>query len=231
GSVYFGCAQAPADANLEDGALHSVVFGPTHVLRLGLDHNGEREAAHGYATVTSTDVLELLGVESCCVETWINTREGGEVLSICPGTQSKFGLRLWLDKDGTIHFTCVDEPPAGHWERITASAPSPACDGRWHHLAVSRTGRKDLTIYLDGIPVNTSPKVEDVTSPQGVGGLKAFIGADGTGTAPANFFAGMIGEIRVWDTYLTATRLAERMHNKLIGNEPELLAYWNFDAL
>lgn len=233
GSVYFGCAQAPPEDQLEDGALHSVVFGPTHVLRLGLDRNGEREAAHGYATVTSGDVLELLGVDSCCVETWINTREGGEVLSISPGAKSKYGLRLWLEQHGAIHFTCVDEPSdtGGHWQRITASAPSPACDGRWHHLAVSRSGRKDLTIYLDGIPVNAVTKLEDVAAPQLVDGLKVFIGADGTVTAPTNFFAGMIAEIRVWDTYLTATRLAERMHNKLIGNEPELLAYWNFDTL
>src|SRR6185369_4868380 len=149
------------------------------------------------------------------------------------GAKSKYGLRLWLDKDGTIHFTCIDEPAdtGGHWQRISASAASPVCDGRWHHLAVSRAGRKDLTIYLDGIPVNTTPKVEDVAAPPLVDGLKVFIGADGTATAPTNFFAGMLGEIRVWDTYLTATRLAERMHNKLIGNEPELLAYWNFDAL
>ena len=41
----------------------------------------------------------------------------------------------------------------------------------------------------------------------------------------------MIGEIRVWDTYLTATRIADRMHDKLVGNEPDLLAYWNFDML
>lgn len=234
GSVYFGCADAPPDADLEDGALHSVVFGATHVLRLGLDHNGERETAHGYASVTSGDVLELLGVDSCCVETWVNTRDGGDVLSICPGAKSKYGMRLWLDKDGAIHFTCIDEPEdtGGHWQRITAaSGASPACDGRWHHIAVSRSGRKELTLYLDGIPVNATPKFEEVAAPQLVDGLKVFIGADATATTPANFFAGMIGEIRIWDTFLTATRIAERMHNKLIGNEPDLLAYWNFDAL
>ena len=219
---------------LEDGALHSVVFGSTHVLRLGVDHDGDRETAHGYASVTSGDVLELLGVDSCCVEAWVNTREGGEVLSICPGAKVKYGLRLWLEKDGSVHFTCIDLPndTGGHWQKITvASAATPACDGRWHHIAVSRSGRKEATIYLDGVPVNATPKVEDVAAPPLVEGLKAFIGADATAAAPANFFAGMIGEIRVWDVYLTATRVAERMHNKLIGNEPELLAYWNFDAL
>jgi outer membrane protein assembly factor BamB len=234
GTIYFGCADAPPEALLEDGALHSVVFGGTHVLRLGVDYNGAPETAHGYASVTAGDVLELLGVDSCCVETWVNTREGGEVLSIAP-VKNKYGLRLWLEKDGAIHFTCIDEPEdtAGHWQRITlATGGTPACDGRWHHIAVSRVGRKQATIYLDGIPVNATTKFEEeVAEPPLVAGLKVFIGADATAAAPANFFAGMIGEIRVWDTYLTATRIAERMHNKLIGNEPDLLAYWNFDLL
>jgi hypothetical protein len=184
--------------------------------------------------VTAGDVLELLGVDSCCVEAWVNTRDGGEVLSICPSAKSKYSLRLWLDKDGAIHFTCIDQPTdsAGHWQRITAaSGASPACDGRWHHIAISRNARRELTVYLDGVPVNATTKFEEVAAPQLVEGLKVFIGADGTASAPTNFLAGMIGEIRVWDTYLNATRIAERMHNKLVGNEPDLLAYWNFDTL
>ena len=43
GTIYFGCADAPPEANLLDGALHSVVFGHTNVLRLGLDRTGARE--------------------------------------------------------------------------------------------------------------------------------------------------------------------------------------------
>ena len=234
GTVYFGCADAPPEALLTDGALHSVVFGSTHALRLGLDQNGATETAHGYAVVTAGDVLELMGVDSCCVEAWVNTREGGEVLSICPGAKSRYGLRLWLERNGAIHFTCTDLPEdsAGHLQKVTSvSAASIACDGRWHHIAISRSGRKEVTVYLDGVPANATTKFEEVAAPALVEGLKVFIGADATASAPANFFAGMIGEIRVWDTYLAATRIAERMHNKLIGNEPDLLAYWNFDAL
>ena len=233
GTIYFGCADAAPEAYLQDGALHSVVFGSTHVLRLNLNANGAPEKKNGFAGISSGDMLELLCVNDSCLESWINTNYGGEVLSISPN--GKYGLRLWLDPDGTIRYTCIDLPEdtSGHWQRITAATGTThACDGRWHHIAVSRSGQKDVTIYLDGIPVNATIKFEEnVPAPPLVQGLKAFIGADGTGTAPTNFFAGMIGEIRVWDTYLTATRIAERMHNKLVGNEPDLLAYWNFDAL
>ena len=39
----------------------------------------------------------------------------------------------------------------------------------------------------------------------------------------------MIAEVRVWDSYLTATEISTRMHVKLRGDEPDLIAYWNFD--
>jgi len=238
GTIYFGCEDAPAAANLLDGALHSVVFGQTHVLRLGLDRTGKREQQPAYASITSGDLLELMGVDSCCVEAWVNTQEGGEVLSIAPTvptaqSQGSYGLRLWLDKDGKINFICDDahDEAANVWHRVTSSASSNACDGKWHHIAVARLGSQEVVIYLDGVALTTNTKPESISKPSLADKLKAFIGADATASAPRNFFAGMLGEIRVWDTYLTPTRIAERMHDKLIGDEPDLLAYWNFDTL
>lgn len=233
GSIYFGCDDAPAAANLLDGALHSVVFGQTHVLRLGLDHRGAREQKPAYASIATGDILELMGVDSCCIEAWINTQEGGEILSIAPNKESRYGLRLWLDQNGQINFNCVDshDEAGADWHRISSSASSNACDGKWHHIAVSRSGPETVIVYLDGVALNSTTGMETISKPSLSDGLKAFIGADATAAAPGNFFAGMIGEVRVWDTYLTATRISTRMHDKLLGNEPDLLAYWNFDTL
>ncbi|HEU5132380.1 MAG TPA: PQQ-binding-like beta-propeller repeat protein, partial [Pyrinomonadaceae bacterium] len=233
GEIYFGCSEAPAEANLLDGALHSVVFGQTHVLRLGLDRTGARETQKSYVSVTKGNLLKLMGVWESCVEAWVNSKEGGEVLSICPNADSRYGLRLWLDRDGKINYTCVDLPEetGASWEQITSAVKSSACDGKWHHIAVARSARNLVTIYLDGVALNATTTLSTVAQPLLSPGLKVFIGADATGQSPSIFFAGMIGEIRVWDTYLTATRISARMHDKLIGNEPDLLAYWNFDKL
>ncbi|HVF23108.1 MAG TPA: LamG domain-containing protein, partial [Pyrinomonadaceae bacterium] len=233
GTIYFGCDDATPQANLLDGALHSVVFGQTHVLRLGLDRTGKREQQPAYASITSGDILELMGVDSCCIEAWVNTQEGGEVLSIAPTAESHYGLRLWLDQNGQINFICDDshDDAGNNWHRLTSSASSSACDGKWHHIAVSRLGSQEVIIYLDSVALTTTTKLETIAKPSLADKLKVFIGADATATAPRNFYAGMIGEIRVWDTYLTPTRIAERMHDKLLGNEPDLLAYWNFDTL
>ncbi len=232
GTIYYGCAEAPAAKNLLDGALHSLVFGRTNVLRLNLDRTGARETKQGYASVTSGGTLQLIGVDASCVEAWVNTRNGGEVLSICPTSESGYGLRLWLDQDGTIHYTSVDLPDraGASWERLSGTVSSGACDGRWHHIAVSRHAR-ELTIYLDGVALHARTTFEQVAQPALSAGLKVFIGADATAPAPTNFFSGMIAEVRVWDTYLNATRISDRMHDKLVGNDPDLIAYWNFDML
>ena len=174
----------------------------------------------------------MIGVDASCVEAWVNTRNGGEVLSICPHKGSDYGLRLWLAEDGTIHYTCVDLPPGStSWERISGKVSAGACDGQWHHIAVSRHA-SELTIYLDGEALNaTITPPEKVAEPALSPSLKVFIGADATAASPANFFSGMIAEVRVWDTYLSATRISDRMHDKLIGDDPALIAYWNFDML
>jgi outer membrane protein assembly factor BamB len=233
GTIYFGCDDAPPQANLLDGALHSVVFGQTHVLRLGLDRTGKREQQPAYASITSGDILELMGVDSCCIEAWVNTQDGGEVLSIAPTAESHYGLRLWLDQNGQINFISDDshDDAGNNWHRLTSSASSSACDGKWHHIAVSRLGSQEVIIYLDSVALTTTTKLDTIAKPSLADKLKVFIGADATASAPRNFYGGMIGEIRVWDTYLTPTRIAERMHDKLLGNEPDLLAYWNFDTL
>src|SRR6185503_165047 len=159
GEVYFGCEEAPADANLLDGALHSVVFGQTHVLRLNLDRSGSKETTtRSYVSVTKGKLLTLMGVWESCVEAWVNTKDGGEVLSICTTPDSLYGLRMWLDRDGKINFTCVDLPgeEGAKWELIQSAASSSACDGKWHHIAVARSARDRVTIYLDGVALNAT---------------------------------------------------------------------------
>ena len=145
-------------------------------LRLNVDVKGARETKKGYASVTTGDVLELLGVDQSCVEVWVNTREGGEFCRSARTAKSKFGLRLWLDKDGTIHYTCVDLPETANasWEKITGKASSTACDGKWHHIAVSRSGRQELTIYLDGVALTTTTTFGNGNPTRSSAGTQSF---------------------------------------------------------
>ncbi|MFT3740726.1 MAG: cadherin-like beta sandwich domain-containing protein [Breznakibacter sp.] len=103
---------------------------------------------------------------------------------------------------------------------LTGSIPYDA----WHHVAVVLTESKRI-IYLDGVPTEDPDKTN---APYDFGQGKLYIGYDDGGTARA--FKGLIDEIRVWNVEKTAQELDDSKYSVLNGNEPNLLAYWNFDV-
>ncbi len=244
GAAYFGGAEAPPSAQVRDGALHSVVFGSTYALRIGIDGRGAAEPAArcGYAECISPETLPFLDPGLCSVEAWINTAHGGQILSLTskPKEASEddgaYSLALSVDGAGIIRFVCLDQsdPARPVWHQIVATANSAnaagyAADGKWHHVAVSRTARETVKIYYDGIPIETNAALTPLAAaPQVPAGSAAYIGAALPGAA-ANPFRGMIAEVRVWETYLAQSRIAERMHHKFAGQHG-LLAYWDFDT-
>jgi outer membrane protein assembly factor BamB len=244
GVVYFGCAD-PDGAAVIDGALHTVVMGETYALRLGITPQDE-PGANGYAIVkkdrTKTDLF-LREAPNCCIEAWINTASGGEIVSMRADEYTGAGLRLWIDpdparpRDGILHFTVTSEA-SGSWQTVAAQAPAHGVlDGRWHHVAVccqKSTEGTSMRVYVDNeAQTVAAPAPARASLTVGPDGFLAYLGADATrdNAEPANFFRGLIGEVRVWDTYLTAAQICDRMHMKLRGDEADLLAYWNFDTV
>ncbi|HEX8697544.1 MAG TPA: LamG-like jellyroll fold domain-containing protein [Myxococcaceae bacterium] len=238
GTVLYACADPEDAAAAIDGAMHSVVFGETTVLRLGLDAAGSplsETNAYGLVEQDAADAtLHLMDVNRCCVEAWINVpaqNGGGGILSVCPTDAGGFDVNLWLDADGTLHFTARCREEDG-WRMLTAQAPTSLCDGRWHHVAISRESEDHAVLYVDGAVLeDVQQQLTMGASPSAlVPGLKVYLGAlGGDDHSATRAFRGLIGEVRIWDTYLVAPELASRMHVKLRGDEPDLLAFWNFD--
>lgn len=235
GTAFFGCAPAAPTAPL-DGALHSVVFGETMALRLGVD-NFAKTAPIGYADIASAETIVAGASGECCVEAWINAWTGaatsGEILSVRPAGSGNFGARLILDGQGRIHFIGHDKKPHGTWEGFGAQTldPAPVRDGQWHHIGASRAGAQDIRIYVDGKAQTMAAVTPDTLAVSDIGNqFQARIGAPAYQAQPAsgNSFRGMIAEVRLWDTYLPADQISKRMHTKLRGDEFSLAAYWDF---
>lgn len=245
-TAYFGCADPVSPEAYRDGALHSVIMGETMVLRLGLDERGapsSRAKPYALVDIQTVDVtkhtLQLMDATRSCVEAWINIppsrantarRPGGGVFGLCPTQTGGFDINVSVDEDGTLHYSSRFRQQ-NQWRVLRAEAATPLTDGRWHHLALSRDRADRVLIYIDGQPL-TNVKIEQaqIAAPQTVTGIKAFIGATaGDDLAAARPLAGMLAELRVWDTYLEPQQIAARMNVKLRGSEPDLLAYWNFD--
>jgi outer membrane protein assembly factor BamB len=244
-TAYYGCADPDDPKAYRDGALHSVVFGETMVLRLGLDERGapSRARPYGVVDIDTIDVdrhtLHLMDPTRSCVEAWVNIptsransarRPGGGILGICPTLAGGFDLNLSVDEDGTLHYS-ARALRNGAWRMLRADAATSLADGQWHHVAVSRERADRAIIYVDGQALpNVAITQSDDAPQETVNGLKAFLGANAGDQLEAERpFSGMIAEVRVWDTDLAPAELTARMHVKLRGNEPDLLAYWNFD--
>lgn len=254
GTLYTGCEDAPGNdpkADL-DGALHSVVFGETMALRLNLDERGKPIASGIQHAEIDSDMdectLHLMDVHESCVEAWVNIpvltgddaqRAGGGILSVSPARNSGFDINLWIEPNGRLHYSSRAQEENGSWSGVHVQACTTIIDGDWHHVAVSRmhplptapAGAPDrVVLYIDGVAVPTTPGPAPQAPLASALGLKAFVGAIASDTLTATMpFVGMIGEVRVWDTYMVSTEIASRMHVKLRGDEPDLLAYWNFD--
>ncbi len=112
---------------------------------------------------------------------------------------------------------------AGHsptYNQVQSGVPLVA--NTWYHVAVTydnTTGA--MILYKNGVAVQsgTAPTYTET---------EGFIGALYTGSA-SNFFAGNIDEVRFWSVVHTPAQIAADANCSLVGNEPNLTAYYNLD--
>lgn len=94
--------------------------------------------------------------------------------------------------------------------------------GEWHHLAVVYNSDGTAVGYFDGVEQLTGISDFDYDSvPMGLG--NRYLDRWG------NTYAGMMDEVAIYDRALSAEEIRANMHQHLVGNEPNLVAYWSFD--
>ncbi len=100
-------------------------------------------------------------------------------------------------------------------------------DGYWHHVAVvydSAASSGKTTTYVDGIQDWNG----DYSVTLNTGTTTTFrIGVRIDGV---NYFLGEIDEVRFWKTVRTATEIADNMFKRVDPSNPNLVAYYDFDA-
>ena len=91
---------------------------------------------------------------------------------------------------------------------------------QWTHIAaVNQNGQRNL--YINGEAVNLSGNALNVQSNNDY----IRIGSDFND----RYFKGAIDEIRIWNTGLNQTQIQANMNEPLLGNEQNLIAYYNFN--
>jgi len=96
---------------------------------------------------------------------------------------------------------------------------------KWTHVAVTRSSTGVVKMYINGVldaSTNTMNVTGDNAQVRGIGGKNVsgiLYGA----------FAGAIDDLKVWNTEKSAADIANGMFTELVGNETNLLAYYNFN--
>ncbi|RLG45541.1 MAG: hypothetical protein DRN81_01095, partial [Thermoproteota archaeon] len=93
---------------------------------------------------------------------------------------------------------------------------------RWVHVAVIINSSNNATFYYDGQTINTVNNSNPATTT----GINMTLGQAGNGT---EYFVGKLDEVRMWSDVRTQTELYDNMHIKMVGNEANLVGYWQLD--
>ena len=131
------------------------------------------------------------------------------------GHEGNGGYSLRLNTDSTIYILFGG---VGYVYSNQAINPN-----EWVHVAISSNTSNLWSIYINGNLANTGTQAAN--PPYSWYGFN--VGADQGGTT---VFDGLIDDVRVWETEKTQAEIQQDMYNCLIGNEPDLVAFYSFQS-
>ena len=132
---------------------------------------------------------------------------------------------LKLRNDGRIQFAAS---PRGEAEKFAFSPPGSIVLNKWYHVAgVVDTPKNIIKLYIDGVEVGNrdfrgNPNIYESRLPLRIGNSHE------ERTTHASFI-GQIDRVSVWNVALTADEIRSNTKTRLKGDEPGLVAYWEFD--
>ncbi|MCP4000570.1 MAG: PKD domain-containing protein [Gammaproteobacteria bacterium] len=99
---------------------------------------------------------------------------------------------------------------------------------QWHHLAGVYDG-SEVKFYVDGVLQASTAATGAITYHPSNAMIIGGEASSGTGVATNASFFGKLDEVRLWDKALSISEITSRMNAELIGNETNLLAYYDFN--
>jgi hypothetical protein len=158
----------------------------------------------GINNYISTDFVLDPAKGSFSVFAWIKGGSpGAVVISQADGAGSG---ETWLGADPSLGklMTGLVPPPAGRFVPQPLVSESIITDGQWHHVGFAWDGSYRI-LYVDGIEVARDTAAQNLLK-SADGGL--YIGA-GKNLDPGTFFSGLIDDVRIYNTALTAEEIEQ----------------------
>ncbi|MDX1445433.1 LamG-like jellyroll fold domain-containing protein [Lishizhenia sp.] len=137
---------------------------------------------------------------------------GFETNAISPGNGGKISFSRRVGLNNFVIYSDLNTWPANTWIHVAAILDP--VDG--------------MKMYINGIEqADTDPTTDAIIA--GATGDNATIGQ--WGIMNVRYFDGDIDEVRLWDDARTENEIRTNLCKKLLGNEPGLKAYYNFDNI
>ena len=150
---------------------------------------------------------------------------------ISHGEDNMTGNSSWtlaLQTDGTFQVMIEDIQDNNFWY----SSSTNVADGRWHHVAATRTAEGAMALYVDGQVKATmqsaapSPNNNQILT---IGCTYGILGPPPPPPRPAWFFPGDLVEPAMWDRPLAPSEVAAVYAGGVDPGSPGLVGYWDFD--
>ncbi len=197
----------------------SVVALPTYSDDYALSCDGVDD----FLAVGDSDSLDL--TTGMTLEAWIlpaATDQGRCILSKWDDGTGDWSYNLKISDTGDQLRLLLSQGNQGDLADVTGATSVAA--GTWVHVAATYDGSQ-ARIYYNGVLDGGAAASGAIQ----VGAANLLVGAaNGGGITEA--FAGTINEVRIWNVARSEGDIQSTMHAALAGDEPGLVAYWNFNA-
>ncbi|MEP2611182.1 MAG: LamG-like jellyroll fold domain-containing protein [Cyclobacteriaceae bacterium] len=179
-----------------------------------------------YVDVTHDAALNLV-TGDFAFEAWVYLHDNAfeTILSKGDGNNSSFPTVYIFQIQSQRIALSLSDGSQSEWQ----TSETDITINEWHHVAVSYDGTSNIaTFFLDG-SIDGESTFSTVTDPSDFGDTQSmFIGKQGY-SCDCNYFEGLIDEVRIWNATRTETEIADHLAFELLGNEVDLVAYYNFN--
>ena len=221
-----GSGTTPTDltSNSNDGTMANMDASSDWVSNtlFAQDYSLELDGTDDYVLITENSAFKPTSALTLSAWIYINDWSNSDYYTPISITQSG-GYAFYLHTDDKLYFY-ID---AGGSYVYPSKDVSSVSSG-WHHVAGTFDGRY-AKLYWDGALAETIDNGSTVSINYGTANL--IFGAEPTssGISAGYYHTGKIDEVRIWDDVRTQAEIQDNMYKELVGNESNLVAYYNFN--
>lgn len=176
-------------------------------------------------------------ISDCTLAAWVNTNNQDSIMSILGVVNTGLSTQIRLDlnynavgeyADGYIALFVRDE----NGRRLSGSVnyDTGVADGQWHHVAVVfQSSSNIIKFYLDGTEEPTTYKRRETPGNYGNFIRSLLIGAVNRSIGPNYMFDGNLDEVTLLNRALSGEEIQHLISGIVDVDDPELIAYWDFD--